>query len=206
MVVDVITLRWSFELIICVKDPNFPAWIIFVHAKFPNSIHSMASTVNEYKLDMDDSFGDQGLLSPLRKQISPSRYSDPGINEWWYIFMLQFFLWWSLSSIFDSIPSLISISSDDWALSYFYFIEVVVGFAVYTISIPRVYEKARKFAGIVVACCGLWGCLTIFTNGIRSAFGIHPIVVYSVTAFVVGSLGIFHHNVHRQDYLLDQLL
>jgi hypothetical protein len=166
----------------------------------------MSPTISEYKLDMDDSFGEQGLLSPLRKQISPLRYSDPGIHECWYIFTLQFLLWWSLSSIFDSIPSLVSIPADDWSLSCFYLIEVLFGFFVYMFSIPRINQKARKFIGIVVVCCGIWGCLTILTNGIRRVFGVHPAIVYTATALFAGSLGVFHHNVHRQDYLLDQLL
>lgn len=167
----------------------------------------MPSGIHEYKLDMDDSFGDQALLTPLKKQILPSRYADLGANEWWYIFMLQFLLWWSLSSIFDSIPTLLSISSDDWnVLLYFYLLESLVGGVIYVLPIPRTNEKLRKFMGIVVLCSGVWGCLTILTNTLNSALGIHPLFVYGSTVIITGSLGIFHHNMHRQDYLLDQLL
>ncbi len=167
----------------------------------------MPSGIHEYKLDLDDSIGEQALLTPLKKHVSPSRLHDPDANEWWYIFMLQFLLWWSLSSIFDSIPLLISISSSDWlSLLYFYLIETLIGALIYVIAIPRTNEKLRKFIGIVVICSGVWGCLTILTNGIQSAFGIQPIFVYALTVILTGSLGIFHHNMHRQDYLLDQLL
>ena len=167
----------------------------------------MSTGVHEYKLDMDDSFGDQALLTPLKKRISSTPYSDLGDRERWYIFTLQFLLWWSLSSIFDSIPSLLSIPDTDWiSLLYFYSGENLLGAILYVVQIPRMNEKLRKFIGIVVICSGIWGCLTILTKAIQNGVGIHPMFIYSLTVVLTGSLGIFHHNMHRQDYLLDQLL
>ena len=167
----------------------------------------MPSNVNEYKLDMDDSFGEHSLLTPLRKQIQQSHLPEMSVSEWWYVFMLQFLLWWSLSSIFDAVPSILSISPDDWAYrTLVYLFEVLLGFVTYTVQVPRMNPKVRKFLGIVIACCGIWGCLTILTSAIQQNFGIEPTIVYALTAAITISLGIFHHSMYRQDYLLDQLL
>lgn len=143
--------------------------------------------------------------------VEVSEAQDLPQQEWWTVFILQFLIWWSLWEIIDSIPDLIGFSNlSDLTWLRICLAETLLGAIIYLIPSPESWghqlDKLKRFLGLVILCCGLWGSLDTLTDIIKSLSGIPNIFVYAVTFTVAVGLGTIHHYQFRENYLIDQLL
>ena len=149
------------------------------------------------------------LLSPSKPV--DHRRDDLLPHEWWYVFVLQFLIWWSLWTIIDQVPDLLGYTALTGAgRLQLYVGESLLGAIIYISPIPNSFsiqaEKLKRFVGLVILCCGLWGTLDTVTEVVITSTGIPLLVIHSATFTLAAAMGLIHHHKCRQDYLIDQLL
>ncbi len=135
------------------------------------------------------------------------RENEVHFQEWWYVFVVQFLLWWALWSAIDSVPDWVGLSlNTPFEQLRAYLFETLVGALVYMVPFPWSIhvEKIKDFFGLVVLCCGWWGLLDTMAN-LMSPWLSKPLV-YGGTLAVAGYLGILHHTRFRANYLLERLI
>lgn len=161
-------------------------------------------------------FDISGGISPtnrlLPRSSSSASYTDSISKiEWWYVFSLQFLIWWASWTFLDSVPGLLGFSevtqmqSMQWGL-----IQLICGSILYLVDISKYASelaiKIRTLTCFIVICCGLWGLLDVAVDAIRNSFGVSPLMTRCMVLGVAVLLGGIHHNTVRRDYLLDHIL
>lgn len=160
----------------------------------------------------DETLAELLPISGSREYFNESVVNRDGRpKEWWYVFALQFLLWWSLWSAYDSVMDLMG--SSGWnALTrlQLYLVEVLIGTGVYFMPFPSslasAYLKLKCFCGMVLICCGLWNLLEALASTISTSSGIPILILYLTVLSLTATLGGIHHYAYRENYLIDMLI
>ena len=129
--------------------------------------------------------------------------------EWWYIFLLQFMLWWSTWSMVEWINEILLLRhAYPGGQMTIFLLDVVLGALIYLLPLRGFVESAKLkcFVGLVFVCCGLWGTLDHLTEFSRAHLGVPRAVIFVSILSVAGALGAFHHFKCRPNYLIERLL
>ena len=165
--------------------------------------------MDHFELDVTDNLvADLAPVSPAG--VNRNRISTPPGHEWWYIFGLQFLLWWCLWAIVDSAPELLGYKSLSPVTELkIYLGDSALGAIIYMIPVPLVLSeqsmKLKRFIGLVVMCCGAWGALDSSTELLESILKIPSLFTYLAVLAVAAILGAIHHYNYREGYLIDHL-
>jgi hypothetical protein len=165
--------------------------------------------MEHFELDITDNLVTE--IAPISPNGGGSqRRQHPPDHEWWYIFALQFLLWWSLWAIVDSIPGLLGYASlSRVAELKVYLAYASIGGIIYMLPLPsRLSEptvKLKRFIGLVVTCCGMWGALDSSTDILEMYLKIPALYTQFSVLTVAGILGAIHHYKFREGYLIDHL-
>jgi hypothetical protein len=154
-------------------------------------------------------FATHGIKSSSPTELS-SRMEDPLREfEWWYIFLLQFMLWWSTWSMVEWVNEiLLNRHTYPGGQVTMFLLDVVLGALIYLFPHRSFVEfgKLKCFFGLVFVCCGIWGILDHLTEFISTHLGFPRGVVFVSSLFVAGALGTVHHFKCRPNYLIERLL
>ena len=175
----------------------------------PFSIKLMSDeNISSPLLDLDDPYVTRVELLNVHRFKNAQ---ELGLQEWCYVFFVEFLIWWSLWAIIDFIPDGLgfkNLSDSTWLRIYLLY--TLIGGVVYLWRLPRTKsiqtEKLKCFIGLVVLCCGLWGFLDTLTDILGSSMGINRWIVYILVFFFSSGMGVVHHCKYREDYLIDRLL
>ena len=190
------------------RDPSngrFMPLIKKLRLEFPFCIKLM----EHFELDITDNLvSDIAPITPTRTVLH--RRQSPTDQEWWYVFGLQFLLWWSLWAVVDSIPERLGYRNLHPSSELKIYIgDAVLGGVIYSVALPLSLSeqsvKLKRFIGLVIMCCGAWGALDSSTELLDINYSIPSLVTYLAVLSVAGLLGAIHHYNYREGYLIDNL-